>query len=111
MSNVASALVATVIFASSTLSAFSQELRDTARLGVVGDTGLRVIKTEATAARLKPVAIVKIYFAVWDAIAASIWAFTAAMLKLAPFCMGGKSMKLWAALPTSCWTNTKRQNS
>ena len=46
MSNVASALVATVILASSTLSAFSQELRGTARLGVVGDTGLRVIKTD-----------------------------------------------------------------
>jgi hypothetical protein len=44
MSNVVSALVATVILASSTLSAFAQELRGTARLGVVGDTGLRVIK-------------------------------------------------------------------
>ena len=46
MSNVASALVATVILASSTLSAFSEELRGSARLGVVGDTDLRVIKTD-----------------------------------------------------------------
>ena len=53
MSNVASALVATVILASSTLSAFSQELRDTARLGVVGDTGLRVIKTDPQGTALK----------------------------------------------------------
>ena len=42
---------------------------------------------------------------------ASICALTAAMLKLAPFCIGGYSMKVCAALATSCWTNTKRQNS
>ena len=47
----------------------------------------------------------------WAAIVASICAFTASMLKLAPFCIGGKSMKLCAALPTSCCTSTKRQNS
>jgi hypothetical protein len=53
MSNVVSALVATVILASSTLSAFSQELRDTARLGVVGDTGLRAIQTDPQGIALK----------------------------------------------------------
>jgi len=41
-----SALVATIILASSTFSAVSQELRGTARLGVVEDTGLRIIKTD-----------------------------------------------------------------
>lgn len=45
------------------------------------------------------------------AMAASIWALTASMLKLAPFCIGGYSMKVIAPLPTSCWTKTKRQNS
>jgi hypothetical protein len=46
MSNVASALVATVILAFSTFSAVSQELRGSARLGVVEATGVRVIKTD-----------------------------------------------------------------
>ena len=33
------------------------------------------------------------------------------MLKLALFCIGGNSIKVWAALATSCCTKTKRQNS
>src|SRR5580658_8513244 len=51
-------------------------------------------------------------------LAASAWAilfaisaFTASRLKLAPFCIGGYSIKVCSALPTTCWTNTKRQNS
>ena len=43
--------------------------------------------------------------------AASILAFTASRLKLAPFCSGGNSMAVMASFATSCWTNTKRQNS
>src|SRR5207247_955698 len=43
--------------------------------------------------------------------AAAIFAFTASRLKLAPFCIGGNSMAVWASFATSCWTNTKRQNS
>src|SRR5262245_21205038 len=46
----------------------------------------------------------------WAAMAASIWAFTASRLKLAPFCMGGKSIAVFASSPTTCCTNTKRQN-
>ncbi len=48
--------------------------------------------------------------AAWEAMAASICAFTADMLKLAPACIGGKSMKLCASRATSCCTKTKRQN-
>ena len=44
-------------------------------------------------------------------IASSIFAFTASRLKLAPFCIGGKSIAVMASFATSCWTNTKRQNS
>jgi hypothetical protein len=40
-----------------------------------------------------------------------ICSFTASMLKLAPFCIGGNSIRVWAALATSCCTKTKRQNS
>ena len=43
--------------------------------------------------------------------ASAIFAFRASRLKLAPFCMGGYSMAVWASLPTCCWTNTNRQNS
>src|SRR5207237_7930782 len=50
--------------------------------------------------------------------AASAWAiffaisaFTASRLKLAPFCIGGYSRKVWSSLPITCWTKTKRQNS
>src|SRR4030095_7725773 len=43
--------------------------------------------------------------------AAAIFAFTASRLKLAPFCMGGYSIAVWANAATCCWTNTKRQNS
>src|SRR6266702_3035448 len=42
---------------------------------------------------------------------ASIFAFTASRLKLAPFCIGGNSMAIMASLATSSWTKTKRQNS
>src|SRR5580698_3373145 len=45
------------------------------------------------------------------AILFAISAFTASRLKLAPFCIGGYSRKVWSSLPTTCWTNTKRQNS
>jgi hypothetical protein len=41
----------------------------------------------------------------------AISAFTASRLKLAPFCIGGYSMKVCSALPTTSWTNTNRQNS
>src|ERR1051326_1701021 len=44
-------------------------------------------------------------------LAASIFAFTASRLKLAPFCIGGNSIAVMASFSTSCWTNTKRQNS
>ncbi len=55
MSKVAFAFVATVILASSTVPAASQELRGTARLGVVEDTGVRVIKTDPQGTTLKKV--------------------------------------------------------
>ena len=45
------------------------------------------------------------------ALAASIFAFTASRLKLAPFCIGGNSTAVMASFSTCCWTNTKRQNS
>src|SRR5262249_32752630 len=45
------------------------------------------------------------------AIAFSICSLIAAILKLAPPCIGGKSMNDCAACATCCWTNTKRQNS
>jgi hypothetical protein len=45
------------------------------------------------------------------ALAASIFARIASRLKLAPFCIGGNSIAVCASLPTSSWTNTKRQNS
>ena len=45
------------------------------------------------------------------ACAAAIFAFTASRLKLAPFCIGGNSIAVMASFSTSCWTNTKRQNS
>ena len=38
-------------------------------------------------------------------------AFSASRLKLAPFCIGGNSRKVWAYFATSCCTKTKRQNS
>src|SRR4051812_24883845 len=50
------------------------------------------------------------YFAI-AAWAAAIFAFTASRLKLAPFCIGGNSIAVLASFSTSCWTNTKRQNS
>src|SRR5215216_3468063 len=51
-----------------------------------------------------------VYLPVAD-LAASILAFTASRLKLAPFCIGGNSMAVMASFCTCCWTNTKRQNS
>jgi hypothetical protein len=39
-----------------------------------------------------------------------ISSFTASRLKLAPFCIGGYSRKVWSSLPITCWTKTKRQN-
>src|SRR2546421_10819654 len=50
------------------------------------------------------------YFAI-AALAASIFAFTASRLKLAPRCIGGNSIAVIASFATCCWTNTKRQNS
>jgi len=44
-------------------------------------------------------------------LAASIWAFTASRLKLAPLCIGGNSMAVLANSSTFCCMNTKRQNS
>lgn len=44
-------------------------------------------------------------------LAASILALTASRLKLAPFCIGGNAIAVIANFSTSCWTNTKRQNS
>ena len=37
---------------------------------------------------------------------AAFWicSFTASRLKLAPFCIGGNSMAVWASFATSCWT-------
>src|SRR6267154_6198657 len=43
--------------------------------------------------------------------ACAIFSFTASRLKLAPFCIGGYSRAVMASFATSCWTNTKRQNS
>src|SRR5205814_3279758 len=45
------------------------------------------------------------------ALAASIFAFTASRLKLAPLCIGGNSIAVIASFSTCCCTNTKRQNS
>ena len=45
------------------------------------------------------------------AMAFSICALTASRLKLAPFCIGGYSIAVWATLATSFCTNWKRQNS
>ena len=45
------------------------------------------------------------------AIAFSICSLIAVILKLAPPCIGGKSMNDCADCATCCWTNTKRQNS
>src|SRR6185312_7172385 len=42
------------------------------------------------------------YFAGCAAIAFSICAFTASKLKLAPFCMGGNSIAVWASFATCC---------
>ncbi len=55
MSKVAFAFVATVMLASSTVPAASQELRGTARLVVVEGTGVRVIKTDPQGTALKKV--------------------------------------------------------
>jgi hypothetical protein len=55
MSNVVSALVATVILASTTFSAFSQEIRGTAAMSVVESAGLRVIKTDPEGTALNKV--------------------------------------------------------
>ena len=41
----------------------------------------------------------------------SISALTASRLKLAPRCIGGYSMNVWAYSPTFCCRKTKRQNS
>jgi hypothetical protein len=51
------------------------------------------------------------YWALCDNIAFSICAFTASRLKLAPFCIGGNSIAVWASFPTSCCAYWKRQNS
>ena len=51
------------------------------------------------------------YWPACDFMAASICALTASRLKLAPFCIGGKSIAVWASCATRCCTNTKRQNS
>ena len=37
--------------------------------------------------------------------------FTCSRLKLAPFCIGGKSMKVCAYWPITCCTSTKRKNN
>ena len=51
-------------------------------------------------------------YAPWcDWIARWTCSLTASRLNDAPFCIGGKSTKVWADLATSCWTKTKRQNS
>jgi hypothetical protein len=55
MSNVVSALVATVILASTTFSAFSQEIRGTAAMSVVEGAGLGVIKTDPEGTALNKV--------------------------------------------------------
>jgi len=51
------------------------------------------------------------YLPACDCIAFSICSLTVSRLKLAPFCIGGKSIAVWASFPTSCCTNWKRQNS
>src|SRR5439155_12090967 len=51
------------------------------------------------------------YYLPTAARAASIFAFTASRLKLAPLCIGGNSIAVIASFSTACWTNTKRQNS
>src|SRR6516165_130272 len=51
------------------------------------------------------------YLPACDCMAFSICSLTASRLKLAPFCIGGNSIAVWASLPTSCCTSTKRQNS
>ena len=51
------------------------------------------------------------YLPVCDCMAFSICSLTASRLKLAPFCIGGNSIAVWASLPTSCCTNWNRQNS
>src|SRR6185312_17402655 len=51
------------------------------------------------------------YLPAGDSAAFSICSLTASRLKLAPFCIGGNSIAVWASFATSCWTNWKRQNS
>jgi hypothetical protein len=46
-----------------------------------------------------------------DAIAFATCSLTDSMLKEAPFCIGGNSMKRCAARMTTSCTKTKRQNS
>lgn len=49
--------------------------------------------------------LLEFYFpAACAAITFSIWSFTASRLKLAPFCIGGNSIAVWASLATCCWT-------
>src|SRR5262245_2580002 len=54
--------------------------------------------------------VIYLYFPACDWMAFSICSLTASRLKLAPFCMGGNSIAVWATLATSCCTNWKRQN-
>ena len=58
-----------------------------------------------------PVDLTETYCPACCFMASSICAFTASRLKLAPFCIGGYSIAVLASFATSCWTNTKRQNS
>src|SRR5262249_1953477 len=51
------------------------------------------------------------YWAPRLAIFFSSSSFNASRLKLAPFCIGGNSSKVWAACAILSFTNTKRQNS
>ncbi len=46
-----------------------------------------------------------LYFPACDCMAFSICSLTASRLKLAPFCIGGNSIAVWASFPTSCCAN------
>jgi len=64
--------------------------------------------------RLQPVDAPRMpafYWAAWPAIFFSSSCLRASRLKLAPFCMGGKSRNVCANFATSSLTKAKRQNS
>src|SRR6478672_7352797 len=73
--------------------------------------GRRIIKTYLQVARLRICQKPERAYLLIAALAASIFAFTASRLKLAPFCIGGNSIAVIASFSTCCCTNTKRQNS